>query len=252
MHGSSGKDEGMKTILIVDDEPITRMDLRDMLTELGFHVAGEASDGFDAIEFCRAKHPDVVLMDVKMPIFDGLTASETILTEDLAGCVVLLTAFSDRDIIDRASAAGVTGYLVKPVNPPSLLPTLEVAMSQAARLRQSRAQTAKAEKLLENDRLIHKAQQHLARQQGCSETEAYHQMRKAAMDKRMGVAALAEAILKGADRSDDVAAVKSWLMKHKNMSEDRAHQFLLGHSRTHGCSIQQAARDLRRSLMKEG
>ena len=99
----------MKTVIIADDEPITRMDLCDMVQELGFQVLGQAADGFDAIELCRETHPDVVLMDVKMPIFDGLTASETILSEDLAGCVVLLTAFSDREIISRATAAGVTG-----------------------------------------------------------------------------------------------------------------------------------------------
>lgn len=242
----------MKTVLIVDDEPITRMDLNDMLTELDFGVVGEAADGFDAIELCRIHHPDIVLMDVKMPIFDGLTASETILTEELAGCVVLLTAFSDRDIIDRASRAGVTGYLVKPVAPHSLLPTLEVAMSQAERLRQSRARTAQAEQKLRDDRAVHKAQQYLAKQQGCTEAEAYHQIRRAAMDKRMTVAALAEAILKDAQRNDDVAAVKCWLIKNKGMSEEKAHQFLLSQSRAHGCTIEHAAKELKSRLMKEG
>jgi len=115
----------MKTVLIVDDEPITRMDLRDMLTDLSFDVIGEAADGFDAIEFCRARRPDLVLMDVKMPIFDGLTASETILGEELAGCVVLLTAFGERDIIDQANRIGVTGYLVKPIEQRLLLPTVD-------------------------------------------------------------------------------------------------------------------------------
>ena len=129
----------MKTVLIVDDEPITRMDLSDMLRELGFGVAGEAADGFDAMELCRLKRPDVVLMDVKMPIFDGLSASETILAEELAGCVVLLTAFSDPEIIRRAGAAGVTGYLVKPVDQKSLLPTIEVALAQSLRRSASRA-----------------------------------------------------------------------------------------------------------------
>ena len=242
----------MNTVLIVDDEPITRMDLNDMLVELNFNVVAEAADGFDAIERCRIYHPDLVLMDVKMPIFDGLTAAEIILEENLAGCVVLLTAFSDRDIIDRASRAGVTGYLVKPVNPASLLPTLEVAMSQAERLRQSRAQTETAERKLREDRTIHKAQQLLAKQQGSTETEAYRQMRRAAMGKRITVFALAEAILKGAERNDDIAAVKEWLMRNKNMSEEKAHQFLLGQSRTHGCTMEQAARDLRTRLMKEG
>ena len=119
-----------RTAAVLDDEPLTRMDLRDMLTEQGFDVVGEAADGFDAVELCREKHPDVVLMDVlcrekhpdvvlmdvKMPVFDGLTASETILTENLADCVVLLTAFSDGGIVECAGQAGVTGYLVKPID----------------------------------------------------------------------------------------------------------------------------------------
>ena len=128
----------MKRVIVVDDEPITRMDLRGMLGDLGFEVAGEAGDGFDAVEVCRRLQPDVVLMDVKMPVFDGINAAETILQQDLAGCVVLLTAYGDREIIDRASAAGVTGYIVKPVEERLLLPTIEVALAQSQRLRQSR------------------------------------------------------------------------------------------------------------------
>ena len=89
-----------RTAVIVDDEPVTRMDLADMLEEAGFRVAGEAGDGFDAVELCEEKRPDVVLMDVKMPVFDGLTAAETILSRELAGCVVLLTAFQDREIVE--------------------------------------------------------------------------------------------------------------------------------------------------------
>ena len=209
----------MKTVVIVDDEPLTRMDLADMLHELNFDVIGEASDGFDAIELCRTKHPDIVLMDVRMPVFDGLTASETISLEELAGCIVLLTAFSDRDIIDRAAAAGVTGYLVKPINSKTLLPTLEVAYAQSQRLRESRKQTAEAERRIREDRQIHKAQQYLARTQKCSESDAYRKMRKLAMDKRMTMATLAEHILRQAAQNDDVAAVKkssksarAWLM----------------------------------------
>ena len=134
----------MKRVIVVDDEPITRMDLRGMLGDLGFEVAGEAGDGFDAVEVCRRLQPDVVLMDVKMPVFDGINAAETILQQDLAGCVVLLTAYGDREIIDRASAAGVTGYIVKPVEERLLLPTIEVALAQSQRLRQSREETRRA------------------------------------------------------------------------------------------------------------
>ena len=108
--------------IVVDDEPITRIDLRQMLTEMGFTVVGEAADGFDAIALCRRCHPDVVLMDIKMPVFDGMTASETLIREELCGCVVLLTAFQDRELIERAGRIGVTGYLVKPVEERLLLP----------------------------------------------------------------------------------------------------------------------------------
>ncbi|MEG2074767.1 MAG: response regulator, partial [Angelakisella sp.] len=121
----------MHTAIVVDDEPITRMDLSDMLREQGFSVVGEASDGFDAIELCRSLSPDVVLMDIRMPVFDGLSASETILSEELAGCVVLLTAFSSKELVERANQIGVTGYLVKPVEERLLLPTIEVALAQS-------------------------------------------------------------------------------------------------------------------------
>lgn len=241
----------MKTVIIVDDEPITRMDLSDMLQELGFQVAGEAADGFDAIELCRAKRPDVVLMDVKMPIFDGLTASETILSENLAGCVVLLTAFNDRDVIERASKAGVTGYLVKPIDQKSLLPTIEVAYAQSQRLAQSRKETQAAQKKIQEDRLIHKAQQYLARTQGCSETDAYCQMRKTAMDKRLSMAALAEHILHQAEQNDHVSAAKQLLMKKMGMSEDRAYQHIVSQAKLQGCTVDEAARKLKVHLERK-
>ena len=116
----------MKTVAVVEDEPITRMDICAMLEDLGFSITGEASDGFDAIELCRRTKPDIVLMDAKMPVFDGLAAAETICREDLAGCVVMLTAFSDEETVKKAAEAGVTGYLVKPIDRAALLPTIEI------------------------------------------------------------------------------------------------------------------------------
>ncbi len=185
----------MKRVIVVDDEPITRMDLRGMLGDLGFEVAGEAGDGFDAVELCRRLQPDVVLMDVKMPVFDGIHAAETILQQDLAGCVVLLTAYGDREIIDRASAAGVTGYIVKPVEERLLLPTIEVALAQSRRLRQSREETRKAVDRLNDSKLIHRAQAVLARTQGVPESRAYEILRRMSMDKRVPMAELARSIL---------------------------------------------------------
>ncbi|MCI9164514.1 MAG: response regulator [Oscillospiraceae bacterium] len=184
-----------RTAVIVDDEPVTRMDLADMLEEAGFRVAGEAGDGFDAVELCEEKRPDVVLMDVKMPVFDGLTAAETILSRELAVCVVLLTAFQDREIVERAGRIGVTGYLAKPIDPRCLLPTLELALAQSERLQGSREQTRLVRQQMEDDRLVHRAQRAMARRMGCTEEEAYHKMRRMAMDKRVTVASLARRLL---------------------------------------------------------
>ena len=239
-----------KTIVIADDEPITRMDISDMLQELGYDVIGEGADGFDAIELCRAKKPDIALLDIKMPIFDGLAASETILSEDLTGCVVLLTAINDRDIIARASSAGVAGYLVKPIDQAALLPTLEVAYAQGQRLRESRKETQEAQRKIREDRQIHKAQQYLARSQGCSEEEAYRRMRKTAMDKRISVAAFAERLLQQAAREDDVGEVKAFLMRQKKMPEDRAYQYIVNHAKTHGLTVERAATELKAHLLQ--
>ena len=188
----------MRTVIIADDEPITRMDLADMLTELDFQVVGQAGDGFDAVELCRAKWPDVVLMDMKMPVFDGLTAAETILQEDLAGCVVLLTAFNDEPLIRRASEAGVSGYLVKPVAQRSLLPAIEVALAQSQRMRQAEATQQK----MQEERRIRKAQQYLAQ----------------------------------AQRADRIGPAKQMLAACRGYSEDKAHRYILQYARNHACS----------------
>ena len=102
-------------VVIADDEPITRMDLKEILEKEGHQVVAEAADGFDAIECCRDCHPDLVVMDVKMPLLDGITASKVIAEEDLAETVVLLTAYCDREFIEEAKEAKVSGYFVKPV-----------------------------------------------------------------------------------------------------------------------------------------
>ncbi|MEG1777444.1 MAG: response regulator, partial [Angelakisella sp.] len=174
----------MHTAIVVDDEPITRMDLSDMLREQGFSVVGEASDGFDAIELCRSLSPDVVLMDIRMPVFDGLSASETILSEELAGCVVLLTAFSSKELVERANQIGVTGYLVKPVEERLLLPTIEVALAQSLRLRTMREENRTILRQMEESKLVERAKIIIAKEKGISESEAYSELRQLSMNKR--------------------------------------------------------------------
>jgi two-component system, response regulator PdtaR len=185
----------MKTVVIADDEPVTRRDVAGMLDELNFSVVGQACDGFDVVEICRAKHPDVVLLDVKMPVFDGLWAADKIVHEDLAGAVVFLTAFGDREIIEQAKTINVTGYLLKPIDQRALLPVLELVMAQCARYRNCLAESRKAQKKLEESKQIARAQAVISKELNISESEAYQKLRHLSMDKRQSMADLARAIL---------------------------------------------------------
>ena len=189
------------TVAVVDDEPITRMDVAGMLKDLGYAVAFEAGDGFDAVSGCRSRRPDVVLMDVKMPVFDGLSAAEIILKEDLAGSVILLTAFDDEEIVRKAGEIGVSGYLVKPVEQRLLRPAIEVALAQSAKLRQSRWEAESVKRKLEESKIIARAQSVYAKKEGVSEGEAYQILRKTAMNKRLPLAMIAKAYLEQEDPS---------------------------------------------------
>lgn len=126
----------MKNIVIADDDPITKMDIKEILESSGYNVLGEAADGFDAIELCRRNLPDLVVMDIKMPLVDGITAAKIINDEDLAGAVLILTAYSNSEFIQRAKEARVIGYVVKPVGEENLLPAVEIAISKAEEMKQ--------------------------------------------------------------------------------------------------------------------
>ena len=238
----------MKRVVLADDEPITRLNIASMLEDIGFAVVGEAGDGFDAVELCRAQHPDLVLMDVKMPVFDGLTASKTIITEGLADCVVLLTAYDDQAIIDQASHIGLTGYLVKPIEPRLLLPTITVAMAQSARLHASQRETKDALQRLQNEKVIQRAQMLMAEQYHISPMEAYRKLQQMSMDKRLSMLVIAEAVIEQIGKKDVVNTVKEQLMHKKGISEAAAYRQISSLAKQNGCTPAEAAEMISRKM----
>lgn len=188
-----------KKIVIVDDEPITRMDIREMLEEAGYNVVGEASDGFDAIEMCKKHSPNIVIMDIKMPLLDGINASKIIMEEGLADGIILLSAYSDSNFIEKAKNVGVLGYLVKPLDNKSLIPTVEVVMSKALEIKELKNNMASVEKKLEARKAIEKAKGILMKQQDITEDEAYSMIRNLSMKKRVKMEDIAEIIIMSKD-----------------------------------------------------
>jgi len=234
----------LRTVIVVDDEPITRMDISQMLEELGLRVIGEASDGFDAVDLCRSHHPDIVLMDVRMPIFDGLNAAELIIKEEIAGCVVLLTAFSDRDLIERASRIGVTGYLVKPVEQRLILPAIEVAFAQSNRLKEACRESRQTKQKIQDLKLIDRAKAILAAQAGVSEAQAYQELQHMAMNKRCTIAFLAGAIVQQQSGRSALQKSKAQLMSLLGISEEEAFRRIKAQAKEAGISLEEAAEGL--------
>ncbi|MBI6871947.1 ANTAR domain-containing response regulator [Clostridium aciditolerans] len=188
-----------KKIVIADDEPITRMDIREMLEEAGYVVVGEASDGFDAIEVCKKHLPNIVIMDIKMPLLDGINASKIIIQEGLADGIILLSAYSDTNFVEKAKDAGVIGYLVKPLDNKSLIPAIEVAMAKSNELKEMKNNMISIEKKLEARKVIEKAKGILMTQQGISEEEAFSMIRNLSMKKRVTMKDIAGIIIMSKD-----------------------------------------------------
>lgn len=231
----------MKTAVVVDDEPITRMDLSEILGELDFTVVGEASDGFDAIQICRCYNPDVVLMDIKMPVFDGLGAAETIINEELAGCVVLLTAYSDKEFIEKAKQIGVTGYLVKPVEERLLLPAIEIALAQSTRYNEAKKSIRTAQKKLMEKNLLDRAKAIIAKKEKISESEAFAQIQKFSMDKRCSMAEIAKTIVNAFSEREIINRAKEILVKKYKIGEAAAYKQIQEISVQEQCSLVKAA-----------
>ena len=181
-------------IIIADDESIIRMDLREMLGNLGYDVVAEAADGRAAVELARKLLPDLVIMDIKMPDMDGISAADE-LGKGRVAPVVLLTAYSEQSLIGRAKDAGVCGYLVKPFRETELMPVIELALTRFGEMRDLEREVTDLKDALETRKLVERAKGVLMEVHGLREAEAFNRMRKTSMDNRKSMREVAEAIL---------------------------------------------------------
>jgi AmiR/NasT family two-component response regulator len=193
-------------VLIAEDEALIRLDLREMLEEEGYVVAGEASDGETAVQLAEQLKPDLVIMDVKMPGLDGISAAERITASHIAP-VVILTAFSQRDLVQRASEAGAMAYLIKPFTKADLVPAIEVAASRFAEMAALNTEVGNLRDRLEARKLLDRAKGFLQDSRGMTEAQAFRWIQKSSMDRRLTMRAVAEEVL--AEAEQDRAAGKN-------------------------------------------
>ncbi len=181
-------------IIVADDESIIRMDLKEMLTGLGYLVVGEVGDGRSAVNLARELKPDLIIMDIKMPDMDGIEAAE-ILTNERIAPVVLLTAFKQRDLIDRAKEAGVVGYLVKPFRESDITPAIEVALARFEEFRELEREVDNLKDALETRKLVDRAKGILMEREGLNEQESFRRIQKMSMNTRKPMKEIAEALI---------------------------------------------------------
>jgi two-component system, response regulator PdtaR len=181
-------------VVIADDESIIRMDLKEMLSGLGYQVVGEAGDGRQAINLARELKPDLVIMDIKMPEMDGIQAAR-VLTEEKIAPVLLLTAYSQQELVSGAREAGVVGYIVKPFRQDELMPAIEVALSRFREFRELEKEMGDLKETLEARKVIERAKGVLMDQYGLKEADAFRRIQKLSMDTRKSMREIADAIL---------------------------------------------------------
>lgn len=182
------------TVLIADDDPIIRLDLKQMLENLDYEVVAEAGDGSQAVELAREHRPDVCILDVKMPVMDGIEAVDLITSEGISP-TILLTAYSDRELVDRAKAAGVFAYLVKPFKPSDLPPAIEVARSRFEQHADLTKEVSNLSERLEARKAVDRAKGALMEAHGLTESEAYRRIQLQSMNMRKSMREVADAIL---------------------------------------------------------
>jgi len=181
-------------VVIAEDEALIRLDLKEMLEEEGYSVVGEAGDGETAVKLAEEQRPDLVILDVKMPVLDGISAAERIAGEKIAP-VLMLTAFSQRELVERARDAGAMAYLVKPFSKSDLVPAIEMAVSRFQELRALEAEIADLSLRLETRKLVDRAKSVLQTKYGLTEPAAFRWIQKTSMDRRMSMQAVAQAVI---------------------------------------------------------
>lgn len=184
-----------KRIVIADDEPITRLDIREILEKEGYNVVGEATDGYDAIEVCKKERPDLVLMDIKMPILDGIKASKIIRDNKYATAIVLLTAYSGKEFLEKAKNVDVMGYLIKPIDEARLIPTVEIVIDKSRKINDMKKELEKTTEKLEARKVIERAKGILMKNENINEEDAYCRIRDISMSKRTSMKNIAEIII---------------------------------------------------------
>lgn len=182
--------------MIAEDEALIRLDLKEMLEEDGYAVVGEAGDGETAVKLAVEHRPDLVILDVKMPVLDGISAAEQIVSQRIAPCLIL-TAFSQRDLVERARDAGAMAYLVKPFTKSDLVPAIEMAVSRHEELAALEREVGSLSERLETRKLVERAKGRLMDQHGWSEPQAFRWIQKASMDRRLSMRQVAQVVVDG-------------------------------------------------------
>lgn len=184
----------VRRALVAEDEALIRMDVVETLRDAGFDVVGEAADGDEAVRLAAELRPDVVVMDVKMPVLDGICAADRIGADHIAP-VVLLTAFFQTDLVERARDAGAMAYVVKPFGPGDLLPAVEIALSRYAQITALEAEVADLAERFETRKRVERAKGLLMTKMGLSEPESFRWIQKTSMDRRLTMREVADAVI---------------------------------------------------------
>ncbi|MBT2385049.1 ANTAR domain-containing response regulator [Streptomyces sp. ISL-11] len=185
-------------VVIAEDEALIRLDLKEMLEEEGYSVVGEAGDGETAVALAKEHKPDLVILDVKMPVLDGISAAERIAADSIAP-VLMLTAFSQRELVERARDAGAMAYLVKPFSKSDVVPAIEMAVSRFTELKALEQEVADLSLRLETRKLVDRAKSVLQTQYGLTEPAAFRWIQKTSMDRRLSMQQVAEAVIEDAE-----------------------------------------------------